>query len=82
MKLHPAEALGGAIYIKEILKTMPFLNFIAAGGIKIKETEDYIKAGALGVCIGRDFYYDLDPNTDYDKIKSNAEKIIKIVEKL
>lgn len=82
MKLHPAKALGGAIYIKEILKTMPFLNIVAAGGIEIKEIEDYINAGALGVCIGRDFYHDLDPDKDYDKIKSNAQKAIKIIEKL
>ena len=82
MKLHPAEALGGAIYIKEILKTMPFLNFVAAGGIEIKQVEDYIKAGALGVFIGRDFYYNLDPDKDYDKIKSNAQKAIKIVEEI
>ena len=82
MKLHPAEALGGAIYIREILKTMPFLNFVAAGGIKIKEVEDYIKAGATGVFIGRDFYHDLDPDKDYDKIKSNAEKAIKMIEKI
>ena len=82
IKLHPAEALGGAIYVKEILKTMPFLNIVAAGGIEIKEIEDYIKAGVLGVCIGRDFYYNLNPVEDYDKIKKNAEKAVEIVEKM
>ena len=82
MKLHPAKALGGAIYIKEILKTMPFLNLIAAGGIMIDEIKDYINAGVLGVCIGRDFYCNFNPQKDYDKIKKNAEKAVKAVEKI
>ena len=82
IKLHPTNALGGAIYIKEIVKTMPFLNIVAAGGIKIDEIEEYIKSGALGVCIGRDFYKDFDPVKDYDKIKKNAEKAVKIVDNI
>lgn len=72
MKLHPADALGGAIYIKEILKTMPFLNIVAAGGIKISEIQKYIDAGALGVFIGRDFYQSMD----YEKIKNAAQSAI------
>ncbi len=82
IKLHPTDALGGAIYIKEIVKTMPFLNLIAAGGIKTNEIEDYIKAGALGVCIGRDFYKDFDPDKDYEEIRKNAEIAVKTVEKM
>ncbi|MBQ7450002.1 bifunctional 4-hydroxy-2-oxoglutarate aldolase/2-dehydro-3-deoxy-phosphogluconate aldolase [bacterium] len=82
IKLHPTDALGGARYIKEIIKTMPFLNLVAAGGIKINEIEKYIKAGALGVCIGRDFYKDYNPIKDYDKIKNNAKKAIKIIDKI
>ena len=61
---------------------MPFLNLVAAGGIKINEIEKYIKAGALGVCIGRDFYKDYNPIKDYDKIKNNAKKAIKIIDKI
>lgn len=82
MKLHPAEALGGAVYIKEILKTMPFLNIVAAGGIEINQIEDYINAGTIGVCIGRDLYQKFDTILDYEKIKKNAEKAVKSVEKL
>ena len=82
IKLHPTDALGGAVYVKEILRTMPFLNLIAAGRIKIYEIEDYIKAGALGVCIGRDFYKDYDPVNDYEKIVNNAQRAIKYVESI
>ena len=82
IKLHPTDALGGAIYIKEIVKTMPFLNLVAAGGIKIDEIENYIRAGALGVCIGRDFYKDLDAIEDLEKIRKNAQKAVNIVNKM
>ena len=73
MKLHPSDALGGPNYIKEVLKTMPFLNFVAAGGIKIEEIKNYIDAGALGVCIGRDFY----KSGDFEIIKQQATKAVK-----
>lgn len=76
IKLHPASALGGAIYIKEILKTMPFLNLIAAGGIKINQIKEYIDSGAFGICIGRDFYSSMN----YETIKQKAIEAIKIIE--
>ena len=75
MKLHPADALGGSNYIKEVLKTMPFLNFIAAGGIKIEEIKDYIEAGALGVCIGRDLY----KSKDFETIKQRAKLAVELL---
>ena len=76
MKLHPADALGGSNYIKEVLKTMPFLNFVAAGGIKIEEIKDYISAGVIGVCIGRDLY----KSGDFETIKQRAKIAVKIAE--
>ena len=50
--------MGGAHYISEILRPMPFLNVIAAGSIKTDEVLDYLEAGAFAVGIGRDFYQD------------------------
>lgn len=78
MKLHPADALGGPNYIKEVLKTMPFLNFIAAGGIKINEIKDYIFLGATGVCIGRDLYRSMD----FETIKQRAELAVNIANEI
>lgn len=78
VKIHPVTALGGAVYLKEILRTMPFLNFVAAGGIKVDEISDYIFAGACGVCIGRDLYQSMD----YETIKQKAQKAVSIIENL
>ena len=56
IKLFPAEAMGGVQYIEDILRQMPFLNLMPIGNIKLNEVVAYIKAGAIAVGVGRDFY--------------------------
>ena len=56
IKIFPAVQMGGALYIQDIIRPMPFLNVIAAGNIEIENYVDYLKAGATAVTIGRDFY--------------------------
>ena len=54
IKIFPTEALGGVRYIEDILRQMPFLNVMPMGNIKCDEINDYLKAGARVVGIGRD----------------------------
>ena len=61
IKLFPAEALGGARYINDILRQMPFLSLLPMGNIKLNEIITYIKAGASAVGVGRDFYQGFTP---------------------
>ena len=56
IKLFPTEAMGGVQYINDILRQMPFLNLMPMGNIKLNEVVKYIKAGAVAVGVGRDFY--------------------------
>ena len=56
IKLFPAEAMGGAQYVGDILRQMPFLNLMPTGNIKLNEVVTYIKAGASAVGVGRNFY--------------------------
>ena len=56
IKLFPAEAMGGAQYIGDILRQMPFLSLMPTGNIKLNEVGTYIKAGASAVGVGRNFY--------------------------
>ena len=55
-KLFPAHAMGGVQYIEDILRQMPFLNLMPMGNIKLNEVVTYIRAGAVAVGVGRDFY--------------------------
>ena len=56
IKLYPISALGGAMYLEDLLRPMPFLNILPLGNVKLDEVKLYIKAGAKAVGVGRDFY--------------------------
>ena len=53
--------MGGVHYIEDILRQMPFLNLMPMGNIKLNEVVTYIRAGAVAVGVGRDFYQGFEP---------------------
>ena len=61
IKVFPTEAMGGVRYIEDILRQMPFLKLLPMGNIKLNEVVTYIKAGAIAVGVGRDFYQGFEP---------------------
>ena len=61
IKIFPTEAMGGVRYIEDILRQMPFLHLLPMGNIKLNEVVTYIKAGAVAVGVGRDFYQGFEP---------------------
>ena len=69
IKLFPAEAMGGPAYIENILRQMPFLNLMPMGNIKLAEVISYLKAGAVAVGVGRDFYQGFTPKEITDRTK-------------
>ena len=48
--------MGGTQYVENILRQMPFLNLMPTGDIKLSSVISYLKAGAVAVGVGRDFY--------------------------
>ncbi len=56
VKIYPITAMGGAMYVEDLLRPMPFLNIMPLGNVKLNEVSSYIKAGAKVVGVGRDFY--------------------------
>lgn len=72
IKIFPAKALGGVLYIEDLLRPMPFLNVMPSGNILLEEVPDYIKAGAVAVGVGRSFY----ENSSFNEITQKAKKII------
>ena len=78
IKIAPANPMGGAEYIEDILRPMKFINVIAAGSIKIDDIPSYLKAGAKAVGIGRAFYKD----ASFDEITKRAEKARQIVKEI
>jgi 2-dehydro-3-deoxyphosphogluconate aldolase/(4S)-4-hydroxy-2-oxoglutarate aldolase len=56
IKIYPITAMGGSMYLEDLLRPMPFLNIMPLGNVKISEVKSYIKAGAKAVGVGRDLY--------------------------
>ena len=53
VKIYPITAMGGAEYIENLLRPMPFLNVIPQGNVQLSDVESYLKAGAVAVGVGR-----------------------------
>lgn len=73
LKVFPAKALGGVLYIEDLLRPMPFLNIMPSGNILLEEVPDYIKSGAVAVGVGRSFY----ENSSFSEITQKAKNVIK-----
>ena len=68
IRLYPVTAMGGVTYLEDILRPMPFLNILPAGNIKLDEVNAYIKAGAVGVGVGRDLFENSTPEMITQKL--------------
>ena len=73
IKIYPITAMGGAMYIEDLLRPMPFLNVMPLGNVKGDGIQSYINAGASVVGIGRDLYDGLS----LSEITNRAKKVIK-----
>ena len=73
IKLYPITALGGVLYVEDLLRPMPFLNILVQGNVKINEVPAYLKAGAYAVGIGRDLY----DGHSYSEITKRAKYLLK-----
>ena len=73
IKLYPITAMGGVLYVEDLLRPMPFLKVLVQGNVKINEAQAYINAGAYAVGIGRDLY----DGHSYTEITKRAEYLLK-----
>ena len=72
IKIYPITAMGGAMYVEDLLRPMPFLNVMPLGSVKLDEVHTYIKAGATCVGVGRDFY----DGYSLSEITTRAKKVL------
>lgn len=73
IKIYPITAMGGAMYIEDLLRPMPFLKVMPLGNVKLDEITTYIDAGACVVGVGRDFY----DGFSLAEITSRAKRVLK-----
>lgn len=54
VKVFPANALGGATYLKSLKAPLPQIELIPTGGVSLKNVADFIAAGAFALGVGAD----------------------------
>jgi 2-dehydro-3-deoxyphosphogluconate aldolase/(4S)-4-hydroxy-2-oxoglutarate aldolase len=52
VKVFPANAMGGASYLKSLKAPLPQIELIPTGGVSLKTAGDFIKAGASALGVG------------------------------
>ncbi len=72
-KIYPVTAMGGTMYLKDLLRPMPFLNVLPFGNVKLAQVQEYLDAGAVAVGVGRDLY----ENRSYAQITDVIRQTIK-----
>ncbi len=82
IKLFPAQSMGSTDYLEDLLRPMPFLNIMAAGGISLNNFTSYLKAGAMAVGLGRAFYQDVPLSQIKNRAQFAVEQLKKFEEVL
>src|SRR5437763_6753733 len=54
VKVFPANAVGGASYLKSLKAPLPQIELIPTGGVNLKTVADFIAAGAFALGVGAD----------------------------
>ena len=54
VKVFPANAVGGASYLKSLKAPLPQIELIPTGGVSLKTVADFMAAGAMALGVGAD----------------------------
>jgi 2-dehydro-3-deoxyphosphogluconate aldolase/(4S)-4-hydroxy-2-oxoglutarate aldolase len=54
VKVFPANAVGGATYLKSLKAPLPQIELIPTGGVSLKNAADFLTAGAMALGVGAD----------------------------
>lgn len=80
VKVFPANAVGGASYIKALKAPLPQIQLVPTGGVSLKTAADYIKAGAAALGVGAGLVDTAALRAGEDKvITARARQFIEIV---
>lgn len=80
IKIFPAQAVGGASYIRTLRGPFPDLLFVPTGGVDLTNVGDFIRAGASAVGVGSELVSrDALGRGDYDAIASRAAEFVAAV---
>jgi 2-dehydro-3-deoxyphosphogluconate aldolase / (4S)-4-hydroxy-2-oxoglutarate aldolase len=77
VKVFPAQAVGGASYIRALRGPFPDLPLVATGGVDLNNVGDFIRAGAAAVGVGSELMSRDDlARGNYDGIATRAREFM------
>lgn len=80
VKVFPANAVGGASYIRALKAPLPQIQLVPTGGVSLKTAADFITAGAAALGVGADLVDTAALRAGEDKvITARARQFIEIV---
>jgi len=82
IKIFPADAVGGAKYIKALRGPLPQVQMIPTGGVTVETTADFLKAGAVAVGVGGELVNaKLIETGNYGEMENRARQFLDAVRK-
>ncbi len=80
VKVFPANAVGGATYLKSLKAPLPQIELIPTGGVSLTNVAEFMAAGALAVGVGADLVnLDAVRNGDVASITAKAREYVSAV---
>ena len=82
VKVFPADAMGGAKYIKALKGPLPQVEMIPTGGVNLETTGEFLKAGACAVGVGGELVNaKLIAEGNFAEIENRAKQYLEAVQK-
>lgn len=80
IKVFPADAAGGAKYLKSLQAPLPQIRLMPTGGVNLDTAADFLKAGAWALGVGASLVEaDAVERRDFTRIESLARQFVTIV---
>ena len=80
IKVFPANAMGGASYLRSIKGPLPQVQMIPTGGISLATARDFLDAGAMALGVGTDLVDSRAISSgDQESVKRKAGQYLQIV---
>ncbi len=81
VKVFPAGSIGGPAYLKSIKEPLPQIELLPTNGVTLQNIPDFIKAGAIGVGVGRNLVsHEMLKARDFAQIRANAATFVQAVQ--
>lgn len=82
IKVFPANAVGGAKYIKALKGPLPHIQMIPTGGVNLETAGDFLKAGACAVAVGSELVQpDMLKAKRFDDMTKLAAQYLEVIRK-